>query len=255
MGMDLYASSPAARRVWDAADAHMSAFFGFSILDIVRRNPKELIVHFGGRRGAQLRRSYLALTTEGVDGRLKPLLPEVTPTSRSFTFRADRGLLFATQFTQVRLSRAPLQLSPSSPILTAPHSLPPPPPRPSRRSCSWRRPRSMTCAPAASCPAASCSRATPSASTPPSPRRATSSTWRAWPSSSSCAALSCSRRWPATRRAAAPTACWPWTRAAWALASPTMPCTRSSIASKSTPGSWCRCVVEPCACAHTRTKR
>lgn len=176
MGMALYDASPAARRVWDAADAHMNDLFGFSILDVVRRNPKELTVHFGGRRGAQLRRSYLALTTEGADGRPKPLLPEITPTSRSFTFRADRGLLFATQFTQVRCwrpfpQRPPLPASLSRAPLT--------PSRPSPRSCSWRRRPSKTCGLAASCPATSCSRATPSASTPPWPRRETFSASRA----------------------------------------------------------------------------
>jgi fatty acid synthase subunit beta len=42
MGMDLYNSSPAARRaVWDGADAHLLAVYGFSIVEIVKDNPKE----------------------------------------------------------------------------------------------------------------------------------------------------------------------------------------------------------------------
>ena len=36
MGMDLYNNSPAARSVWDAADAHLTAVYGFSIIEIVK---------------------------------------------------------------------------------------------------------------------------------------------------------------------------------------------------------------------------
>src|ERR1700735_546560 len=46
MGMDLYNSSPAARAVWDAADEHLLAVYGFSIIDIVKRNPKGKTIHF-----------------------------------------------------------------------------------------------------------------------------------------------------------------------------------------------------------------
>ena len=64
--------------MWDTADAHLQDTFGFSILRIVRDNPKEWTVHFGGRRGKLLRRSYLALETAGRDGKsmvcLTPLL-------------------------------------------------------------------------------------------------------------------------------------------------------------------------------------
>lgn len=44
MGMADYARSPAARAVWDRADAHTRRRLGFSILRIVRDNPRELIV-------------------------------------------------------------------------------------------------------------------------------------------------------------------------------------------------------------------
>ena len=40
MGMDLYNSSPAARAVWDGADAHLLAVYGFSIIKFVKDNPK-----------------------------------------------------------------------------------------------------------------------------------------------------------------------------------------------------------------------
>lgn len=48
MGMDGYARSPAARAVWDEADAVCRERFGFSLLDVVRKNPRELYVR--GRR-------------------------------------------------------------------------------------------------------------------------------------------------------------------------------------------------------------
>jgi len=44
MGMDGYARSRAARSVWDRADAWTRASHGFSILRIVRENPKRLVV-------------------------------------------------------------------------------------------------------------------------------------------------------------------------------------------------------------------
>jgi acyl transferase domain-containing protein len=40
MGIDLYNSSPAARAVWDSADAHLISAYGFSIVEIVRENTR-----------------------------------------------------------------------------------------------------------------------------------------------------------------------------------------------------------------------
>ena len=54
MGMDLYNSSPAARAVWEGgegADAHLLAVYGLSIVEIVKDNPKEKTIHFGGIKG------------------------------------------------------------------------------------------------------------------------------------------------------------------------------------------------------------
>jgi fatty acid synthase subunit alpha, fungi type len=45
MGIDLYSNSPTARAVWEAADGHLLAVYGFSI---VKDNPKEKTIHFGG---------------------------------------------------------------------------------------------------------------------------------------------------------------------------------------------------------------
>ncbi|AWB82546.1 3-oxoacyl-ACP synthase [Corynebacterium yudongzhengii] len=44
MGMDAYQASPAAREIWDRADAHTRNKLGFSILHIVRENPSEVLV-------------------------------------------------------------------------------------------------------------------------------------------------------------------------------------------------------------------
>ena len=104
MGQELYAESAVARAVWDVADAHLQATYGFSILDIVRKNPKSLTVHFGGRRGAAIRRNYMALEVEAPDGSGPvPLLPDITEDSDSYTFVHPEGLLYATQFTQPAL--------------------------------------------------------------------------------------------------------------------------------------------------------
>ncbi|KAJ2481042.1 fatty acid synthase alpha subunit Lsd1 [Coemansia sp. RSA 2131] len=105
MCMDLYARSAAARAVCDRADAHMRERFGFSILDIIRDNPKQYTVHFGGPQGAQIRKNYMLFTRRvdpASDAQAKhvPLFPEITRTSRSYTFRAPTGLLHATQFAQ-----------------------------------------------------------------------------------------------------------------------------------------------------------
>ena len=67
MGMDAYGRSRAAREIWDRADAHTRSRLGFSILEVVRENPTELVA---------------------ADGRHKH--PD--------------GVLFLTQFTQVAMA-------------------------------------------------------------------------------------------------------------------------------------------------------
>ncbi|KAJ2332717.1 fatty acid synthase alpha subunit Lsd1, partial [Coemansia sp. RSA 2681] len=108
MGMELYKQSAAARDVWDRADRHMLAKYGVSLLKVVRTNPKELTVHFGGRRGEGLRRNYMLLTRRcSSDGGGKvsaiPLFPDITLDSSSHAYRSPTGLLNSTQFTQVIL--------------------------------------------------------------------------------------------------------------------------------------------------------
>ncbi|KAI1172085.1 fatty acid synthase beta subunit [Nemania sp. FL0916] len=100
MGMELYEKSPVAREVWDRADSHLLETFGFSILDIVRNNPKELTVYFGGIHGRKVRANYRAMRC--ADG--APVFAAITGKTSSHTFRSAGGLLSATQFTQPALT-------------------------------------------------------------------------------------------------------------------------------------------------------
>ncbi|KAL8729147.1 MAG: hypothetical protein Q9181_005099 [Wetmoreana brouardii] len=108
MGMELYNSSAVAKEVWDRADAHFMENYGFSITDIVKNNPKELTIHFGGPRGKAIRANYMSMTFESVnaDGSIKSekIFKEVNEDTTSYTYRSPTGLLSATQFTQPALT-------------------------------------------------------------------------------------------------------------------------------------------------------
>ena len=108
MGMDLYNSSPVAKEVWDRADAHFMENYGFSITNIVKNNPQELTIHFGGPRGKAIRENYMSMTFETVnaDGTIKSekIFKEVDENTTSYTYRSPTGLLSATQFTQPALT-------------------------------------------------------------------------------------------------------------------------------------------------------
>ena len=109
MGMDLYESSPVVRAVWDEADRYFEAQFGLRITDIVRSNPRELRVHFGGAKGRLLRQNYMNLTYDvpgAVEGTFERChaFPDVNDATRSYCHRSPKGLLFATQFTQPALT-------------------------------------------------------------------------------------------------------------------------------------------------------
>ncbi|RAW22304.1 Fatty acid synthase subunit beta, partial [Phytophthora cactorum] len=104
MGMDRYQESSVARDIWNRGDTHLRKTFGFSILDMVRKNPKSITVHFGGKKGRKIREKYMSLTCEDpVTGEIAPLLPEINARTQSFSFSAPEGLLFATQFSQPAL--------------------------------------------------------------------------------------------------------------------------------------------------------
>jgi fatty acid synthase subunit beta len=108
MGMELYETSTIARKVWDQADAYFENQFGLRITDIVRNNPTELTVYFGGITGRMLRENYMAMTYEvpGRDGILerRPIFPEIDRQTTSYSHKSPKGLLFATQFAQPALT-------------------------------------------------------------------------------------------------------------------------------------------------------
>lgn len=86
MGMDLYNSSPAACAVWEGADAHL-AVYGFSIVEIVKDNPKAKTIHFGGIKGQDIRQRYMNMAYDAMDkdGNIKTLFL----TDRICLFRQD----------------------------------------------------------------------------------------------------------------------------------------------------------------------
>ncbi|KAJ6023715.1 Acyl transferase/acyl hydrolase/lysophospholipase [Penicillium herquei] len=108
MGMDLYAQSKTAQQVWDYADAYFSDNYGFRITDIVRNDPKELTVYFGGPQGRHIRDKYRSMMHEGVgeDGKvvMLPLFPDVDEETEFHTYSSPTGLLSSTQFTQPALT-------------------------------------------------------------------------------------------------------------------------------------------------------
>jgi len=108
MGMELYESSAVAKEVWDRADKHFLDNYGFAITNIVKNNPKELTIHFGGARGKAIRKNYMDMTFETVaaDGSIKSekIFKEITEDTASYTYRSPTGLLSATQFTQPALT-------------------------------------------------------------------------------------------------------------------------------------------------------
>jgi fatty acid synthase subunit alpha len=66
IGIDLYNLSPAARAVWDGADALLSVC-DFSIVEIVKDNPKEKTIRFGGIKGQAIRQRYMDVTYDTMD--------------------------------------------------------------------------------------------------------------------------------------------------------------------------------------------
>ena len=77
-------------------------------MNIVKNNPKEFTVHFGGPRGKKIRQNYMTMTFETVnaDGTIKSekIFKEVDESTTSYTYRSPGGLLSATQFTQPALT-------------------------------------------------------------------------------------------------------------------------------------------------------
>ncbi|KAG9248120.1 fatty acid synthase subunit beta dehydratase [Calycina marina] len=107
MGMDLYAISAAARAVWDETDSFFITNYGFALTYIVRENPKDMTVYFGGKDGERVRENYMKMEFEHVqpDGSVKisKIFPSITQDSPFYTYTSPSGLLSATQFTQAAL--------------------------------------------------------------------------------------------------------------------------------------------------------
>ena len=113
VGMDLYDScseGAPARKVWDEADLFLTEKYGFSILEIVRLNPKRLRISFVGSKGSHLRHNWASLRvqnhdrTSPEDSEFKLLYPGASdPASDGIEFFSEDGLLFQTQFQQRKL--------------------------------------------------------------------------------------------------------------------------------------------------------
>lgn len=108
MGMDLYEWSPVARDIWDCCDNYFESQFGVRLSAIVRENPSEVTVHFGGLRGWILRQNYMAMACDVPDGngatRRQRLYPGIEENTPSYRHSYPDGLLFATQFAQPALT-------------------------------------------------------------------------------------------------------------------------------------------------------
>lgn len=80
-----------------------SSLLGFSLSDIVKRNPTSLTVNFSSRQGTRVRENYLGSQSilEDLDPSDRRVLFEgLHAKSRSFTFRHEEGMLSMTQFAQ-----------------------------------------------------------------------------------------------------------------------------------------------------------
>ncbi|KAI0467782.1 acyl transferase domain-containing protein [Xylaria cf. heliscus] len=108
MGLDLANESRISRHVWDEADAYFKENWeaGFSMTDIVKRNPTQLTVHFSGVSGRCVRQSYLdaqkLLLTYAPECETG-LFEGLGAHSRSYTVSHKDGLLSMTQFAQPAL--------------------------------------------------------------------------------------------------------------------------------------------------------
>jgi fatty acid synthase subunit alpha len=100
-------SSPTAHAVWEGADVHLLAVYGFSIIEIVKDNLKEKTIHFGGIKGQAICQRYMDMTYDAMDkdGNVKtlPLFVDINVRTPKYTFSLPNGLLFATQFAQIAL--------------------------------------------------------------------------------------------------------------------------------------------------------
>jgi hypothetical protein len=85
----------------------LTAIYRFFIIEIVKDNPKEKNINFGGIKGQAICQRYMDMTydTMDKDGNVKmlPLFGDINIHTQRYTFSRPVGLLFATQFTQIAL--------------------------------------------------------------------------------------------------------------------------------------------------------
>ncbi|MEM3341239.1 MAG: acyltransferase domain-containing protein, partial [Thermoplasmata archaeon] len=92
--------SEVARRIIDRAEEYFRTNFGFSLLEIISENPKEIRIYFGGEKGERIRKNYMAFSYTDASGQAKRLFPDIDESTFVYTFRHPDGLINATQFTQ-----------------------------------------------------------------------------------------------------------------------------------------------------------
>ncbi|PPQ98053.1 hypothetical protein CVT26_003048 [Gymnopilus dilepis] len=101
MGMGLYNRSLAARAVWGDAGAHLLAVYDFSIIKIVKGNPNEKTIHFGGIEGQAIRQRYMDMTydatVKGGPVKASPLFADIDVRAPKYTYSHPNGLLVVNE--------------------------------------------------------------------------------------------------------------------------------------------------------------
>jgi len=81
--------------VWEGADAHLLAVYGFSSMEIVKDNPKEKTIHFGGIKGQAIRQRYIKMIYDTMDkhGNVKtlPLFADIDVRAPKYAFSPPTG--------------------------------------------------------------------------------------------------------------------------------------------------------------------
>ena len=81
--------------------------FGFSLLEIIRNNPKEVTIHFRSENGRKIREKYMSLkqkVKQGDSEQVVQLFQDIRDTTDKYTFTHPQGLLYQTQFQQPALT-------------------------------------------------------------------------------------------------------------------------------------------------------
>jgi fatty acid synthase subunit alpha, fungi type len=104
--MDLYNNSPAAHATWEGADVHLLAVYWFSVVEIVKDNPKEKRSISAVSKGKPSTKLHVYDIRRDGQGRQHQ---DTAPFRRhqcsdtKVHIQPPSGLLFATQFAQIAL--------------------------------------------------------------------------------------------------------------------------------------------------------